>query len=238
MSFSRKQFLQGFVGRAREYRSSNRPTIAEDLRSQLPENGQSAWINPIAAEFIDEIGPDFTGVEVEGNEYRHPRQRGLQSEDVSLPEPVVVNDLVEEALQLLQARIEGIQLSVSLTSEMEWRVEPIVLEGILTSLIGYAASSVPDGGGIIRIQGARGEDGASILELAFNGSAEELITVFGPTPGRLIDSNGKLLVRPGLVATKETVRANHGQIGADRLKGWGANVWFSFDFTPRVGLSS
>lgn len=238
MSFSRKQFLQGFVGRARGNASSGKPTIAENLRSQLPEDGRSAWINPIAAEFIDEIGPDSAGVEVEGSALNLRSRHALEPDDVPLPDSAIINEWVEEALELLGARLEGIQLTVSLIPETEWRVERLVLEGVLTSLIGYAASSVPDGEGVVNLHGKLGEDGTSLLEIGFNGSADELLTVFGPNPGRLVDANGKLLVRPGLVATRETVLANHGQIGADRLKGWGTNVWVSFDFTPRSGLIS
>ncbi|MEM1297292.1 MAG: hypothetical protein AAGH89_18150, partial [Verrucomicrobiota bacterium] len=103
MSFSHKQFLQGFVDRARGNQSPGDSTIAETYRSQLPEGGQSAWINPIAAEYIDEIGPDSTGVEVEGSNLNFRPCHALEPDDVPLPDPVVINALVEEALELLQA---------------------------------------------------------------------------------------------------------------------------------------
>ncbi len=218
MPFSQKQFLKGMTGRARtRVQEPTGPGLSEILRSQLPEDGGSAWINPVAAEVIQEMGSDSTGVDLEHAESEKiaekPPQRDL----------VAVSAIVEEALGLNRKRIEGINVAVNVSKELQWPVEPLVAQGVLTSLISHAADVALEDAGVIVIRDRNG-----CLSLNFNGPADELLAVFGDSPGRLVDSMGRLLVKPGLVATWEAIVANHGTAAVERLKGWGTNVWFTF----------
>ncbi len=229
MPSSHKQLLQDFVGRARNLRDSIAPSLAEGLRSQLPEDGRSAWINPVAAGIMEEVGCESIGADLQDSVDDEPALEQESYENLSDFEPVAVTDLVEEALTLLRSCLEGINLTVKLDPKLKWRVDPLVFEGVLTSLLGYIANSVPTGEGSITIRTNAERDEIHYLEVSFNGSADELMAVFGECPGRLIDSNGKLLVRPGLVATRETIQAHDGMIGVERLSGWGTNVWFTLE---------